>query len=180
MLIHNDLFSVVLGACAIISNPKKGTEEVSYKMKNSHTHYLCPLLSAVFIRTTLLGRTVQSNRNTALEAIKAGDWLKIKTFKKHIRYWIPAFKLSGFSFWKKGMRLCVCVSMCLLFKVNEYHRRRIHYYFITSSEYYSDRLYWIDIDMNTVLWLGLIYKKVSPVDGLVRSLNVWQLLLEIG
>ena len=73
MFIHNDLFSVVLGVYSIISNPKKGTEEVSYKMRNSHTHYFCPLLSAVLIRTTLLGRTVQSNRSTALEAIKAGN-----------------------------------------------------------------------------------------------------------
>ena len=37
MLIHNDLFSVVLGVYSIISTPKKGTEEVSYKLRNSHT-----------------------------------------------------------------------------------------------------------------------------------------------
>lgn len=78
MLIHNDLFSVVLGVYSIISNPKKGTEEVSYKMRNSHTHYFCPWLSAVFIRTTLLGAVKQ---HAVLKAIKAGNRLK-----KHIRY----------------------------------------------------------------------------------------------
>lgn len=54
MLIHNDLFSVVLGAYSVISNLKKGAKEVSYKTRNSHTHYFCPRLSAVFIGTTLL------------------------------------------------------------------------------------------------------------------------------
>ena len=78
MLIHNDLFSVVLGVYSIISNPKKGTEEVSYKPRNSHTHYFCPRLSGVFIRTTLLGAIKQ---HTVLKAIKAGNGLK-----KRIRY----------------------------------------------------------------------------------------------
>ena len=99
MLIHNDLFSVVFGIYSIISTPKKGTKKVSYKIRNSHTHYFCPQLSAMFIRTPLLGAIKQ---HTVLKAIKAGNRLK-----KHIRYWIPAFKLSEFSFWKKGMHLCV-------------------------------------------------------------------------
>lgn len=80
MLIHNDLFSVVLGASSVISNLQNGTGEVSYKTRNSHTHYFCPLLSAAFIGTALLGKTVQSKWKTALEAIKAGDRVKIKTF----------------------------------------------------------------------------------------------------
>lgn len=80
MLIHNDLFSVVLGAYSVISNLKKGAKVVSYKTRNSHTHYFCPRLSAVFIGTTLLGKTVPSKWKTALEAIKAGDQIKIKDF----------------------------------------------------------------------------------------------------
>ena len=172
MLIHNDLFSVVLGVYSIISNPKKGTEEVSYKPRNSHTHYFCPRLSGVFIRTTLLGAIKQ---HTVLKAIKAGNGLK-----KRIRYWIPAFKLSECSFWKKGMHLCVYVYACLLFKLNEYHCRWVYYYFITPSEYYPDRLYSINMDINTVLWLGLTYREVNLVDELVRFLNTWQLLQEIG
>lgn len=80
MLIHNDLFSVVLGASSVISNLKKGREEVSYKTRNSHTHYFCPLISAVFMGTALLGKTVQSKWKTALEAIKIGDQVKRKTF----------------------------------------------------------------------------------------------------
>lgn len=70
------------------------------------------------------------------------------------------------------MRLCVCVYECVFFKVNEYHCRQVHYCFITSGEYYSDRLHSVDIDMNRVLWLELIYRKVKQVDRLVRSLNV--------
>lgn len=71
MLIHNDLFSVVLGASSVISNVENGAAEVSYKTRNSHPHYICPRLSAVFIGTTSLGKAVQSKWKTALEAIKA-------------------------------------------------------------------------------------------------------------
>ena len=69
------------------------------------------------------------------------------------------------------MHLCVCVYVCLLFKLNEYRCRWVQYYFITPSEYYSDRLYSIDIDINTVLWLGVIYREVNLVDELVRFIN---------
>lgn len=78
MLIHNDLFSVVLGPILSSQTPRKEQKKLVISRRNSHTHYFCPQRSAVFIRTTLLGEAVQSNRNTALEAIKGGDKVKIK------------------------------------------------------------------------------------------------------
>lgn len=63
----------------------------------------------------------------------------------------------------------MCVYVCAFFKVNEYHHRRVCYYFITPSEYYSDRLYSVAVCVNTVLRLGVVYKHVKLM-GLKGSL----------
>lgn len=172
MLIHNDLFSVVLGAYSVISNLKKGAKVVSYKTRNSHTHYFCPRLSAVFIGTTLLGKTVPSKWKTALEAIKAGDQIKIKDFFFFFKHQIlnACFQIIRVFFLKNCMHLCVSVYGCVFFKVNEYHHRWVCYYFITRSEYNSGYIPLIQVRTQSC---GRGDVQEAEADGLERPLNVY-------
>lgn len=48
----------------------------------------------------------------------------------------------------------------------------MNYYFIIPSDDCSDRSYSVNMAMSTVSWLGLIYRKVKVVDGLLRPIKM--------